>query len=348
MATTTAPAGPPIGLLANGATFVPPQFYNLPGFGYAGLDAQMQDAMQNWQKGAGVFAGNNVPKYNGAPGSDPNGTFGGGFAQMAPMVGGGTLGAGVYSGGWNPYAGRGNQPPGPPGTQPPGPPGTQPPYTGQPPGNPPRGQPGGPPVGGGVPGAVGGIGGMNPGLPTSPGTTTGSGNVGGIQGLLNPGGTTTKSGTAGMGGLLNGAPTAGNPLFANTFAPPSNPKSGTVKTSTGADAANPYGLSTEQIYWALSGHPDAIRRLATSLGADGGQNAATGAMTPENLLFHQIVNYYEQGGGGFNGGGYTPQDAFNAQSSYMAGMGTPYTAQQFAPGLPMFASMEEARKAGYV
>ena len=342
-------SGPPIGLLANGATFVPPEYYNLPGFGYASLQAQMQDAMGAWGKGAGVFAGNNVPKYNGLPGSDPNGTFGGGFANMAPTVGGGLLGAQVYSGGWNPYAGRGNTPPGagapPPGTQPP--PGgvTPPPGTQPPPGSgmlPPRGQPGGNPPGSGV----GGIGGMNPGLPPSPGTTTGSGNVGGIQGLLggNTGG--AKSGTAGMGGLLNGPPQGGKPLFENTFGTPKNPSTGTVKTSSGADAPNPFGLSTEQIYWALSGHPDAVRRLSDSLGATGGQNPATGAMSPENVLFHQIVNYYASGGGAFDTG-YTPEDAAKAQASYMAGMGTPYTAQQFAPGLPMFASMEEARRAGY-
>lgn len=100
----------PAGKLANGALFVPPAFYNLPnaGFGYANLNDQMLDASRAWALGAGVFAGNNVPKYNGLPGSDPNGTFGGGFATMAPNVGGSTAGASAYSGGFNPFAGRGN------------------------------------------------------------------------------------------------------------------------------------------------------------------------------------------------------------------------------------------------
>ena len=100
---------PPINLLPNGATFVPPAFYNLPGFGYANLQAQLADAMSAWARGAGVFTGNNVPKYNGLPGSDINGTFGGGFARMAPSVGGGLLGASAYGTGnpYNPFAGRG-------------------------------------------------------------------------------------------------------------------------------------------------------------------------------------------------------------------------------------------------
>ena len=336
MAESTA-SGPPIGLLANGALFVPPQFYNLPHFGYAGLDAQMQDAMQNWQKGAGTFAGNNVPKFNGLAGSGPNGTFGGGLATMQPTVGGGLLGKSVYSGGWNPYAGRGNQPPGttPPGTTaPPGPsapPGTTQPGTTQP--------------GTTQPGA-GGI--ANPGLlnGSTPGNTSTVGpGVGGITGLLggSPAGPTTKAG-------IGGAATGGQPPYPNTWAMPTNPASGTVKTSSGADAPNPYGLSTEQIYWALSGHPDAARRLMESLGAAGGQTMQNGqlVMTPQNQLFHQIMNYYEAGGGGFNGGGYTAQDAFNAAKSYSQGMGeTTYSPAPSIPGLPMFANMAEAIAAGY-
>ena len=99
----------PAGKLANGALFVHPAFYNLTkaGFGYGNLDDQMLDASLNWALGAGVFAGNNVPKYNGLAGSDPNKTFAGGFANMAPTVGGGTYGATAYSGGFDPFAGRG-------------------------------------------------------------------------------------------------------------------------------------------------------------------------------------------------------------------------------------------------
>lgn len=337
-------AGPPIGLLANGALFVPPQFYNLPHFGYAGLDAQMQDAMANWQKGAGVFAGNNVPKFNGLPGSDPNGTFGGGFANMAPTVGGGVLGAGVYSGGWNPYAGRGNQPPGPggpPGGGGPTPPGTQPP--GGPilpgPGN------GANPVRPNVPNQPPNAGGItNPGLlngSTPRNTSTVGPGVGGITGLLG-GGAAGPTAKAGMG-----AATGGQPPYPNTFAVPQNNQ--TIKTASGKEVPNPFGLTQEQIYFALSGHPDAIRRLSDSLGATGGQTMQNGqlVMTPQNQLFHQIVNYYASGGGAFNTG-YTPEDAFNAQKSYSLGLGeTTFAPQQFAPGLPMFASMEEARRAGY-
>lgn len=313
MAESTA-SGPPVGLLANGALFVPPQFYNLPHFGYAGLDAQMQDAMQNWQKGAGAFAGNNVPKFNGLIGSGPNGTFGGGFANMQPTVGGGLLGKSVYSGGWNPYAGRGNQPPGT--TPTPGGGGTQ------------------PPAGGGTQPPPGG------------GTTTPPPSGGGGGGILNPT-------PPGVGNTPANYPTAGAPLYPNTFGLPANPSTGTIKKADGTEVANPFGLTQEQIYFALSGHPDAYRRLMESIpGAAGGQtfNPTTGQweMGDANKLFHQIVNYYESGGGGFNGGGYTAQDAFNAAKNYSLGLGeTTYAPQQFAPGLPMFANMAEAIAAGY-
>lgn len=107
-----------------------------------------------------------------------------------------------------------------------------------------------------------------------------------------------------------------------------------TKTGSGKDAPNPFGLSTEQIYFALAGHPDAIRRLRESV--------------PNEQTFHQIVNYYASGGGAFNTG-YTPEDAFNAQKSYSMGLGeTTFAPQQFAPGLPMFANMDEARKAGLI
>lgn len=153
-------ASDPKGTMANGAAFVPPAFYNLPGFGYANLDDQMADAQGNWAKGAGIFAGNNVPKYNGiAGGAGVPASFGGGFATMAPNVGGGLLGKTAYSGGFNPFAGRGNGggspgapvPPKSTETQPPGGnPGGPPPGYGNPPGSPP-GQPPGYPVPPGVP-----------------------------------------------------------------------------------------------------------------------------------------------------------------------------------------------------
>lgn len=100
----------PWGTLGNGALFLPPVFGNMTGtgFAYGSLADQMKDASQAWAKGAGVFAGNNVPWMNGLAGSDPNGTFGGGITTMKPNVGGGLLGMTAYSGGFNPFAGRGN------------------------------------------------------------------------------------------------------------------------------------------------------------------------------------------------------------------------------------------------
>lgn len=336
-----APSGPPVGLLANGALFVPPSFYNLPHFGYANLDDQMKDAMAGWQQGAGVFGGNNVPKYNGLPGSGPNGTFGGGFATMQPNVGGSTYGKTAYSGGFDPFKGRGLLSGGgaPPGT---------PPGTGAPPG---AGAPPGtsvPSPGAGAPNPPGGIAqpGLGGGSVPNNTSTVGPG-VGGITGLLG-GATGPIPPKVGMGA-------GGQPPYPNTFTGPQNPATGTLKTSQGVDAPNPFGLTTEQVYWALSGHPDAARRLMESLGAAGGQSMQNGqlVMTPENQLFHQIMNYYEAGGGGFNTvdgvfGGYTAQDAFNAAKSYAQGMGeTTYNSMPLPSGAPMFANMAEAKAAGY-
>lgn len=78
-----------------------------------------------------------------------------------------------------------------------------------------------------------------------------------------------------------------------------------IKKPDGTEVPNPFGLSAEQIYWALSGDPRAAEQLKTSLG---GKN--------DNPLFHQIINYYESGGGGFNGGGYTHEDAARASMNY--------------------------------
>jgi len=321
-------AGGLLGALPNGSQnpqFVIPSFSRLPFFGYANLSDQIQDAMNIYKQGAGAWAGNALPKYNGAATS----TFGGGFAKMQPTVGGGLLGTTAYTGGPNPFlngfdpfAGRGNTgiPPmnGNGNTPPPGnnvpPPGTNVPNPGTGAPNPPGGiaQPG---LGGGS-------------VPNN--TSTVGAGVGGITGLLGgtASGPTTKAGI--------GAAQGGQPPYANTFEVPKNTQ--TIKTASGKEVPNPFGLSAEQIYWALSGHPDAARRLMESLGAAGGQTMQNGqlVMSPENQKFHQIMNYYEAGGGGFNGGGYTAEDAFKAAKSYAEGMGeTTYNTQTWPKGLPI-------------
>jgi hypothetical protein len=122
--------------------------------------------------------------------------------------------------------------------------------------------------------------------------------------------------------------TAGNPMFANTWGQPNQ-----IMPPTADGRVNPWGLNDEQITWALSGDPQAIRRLSDSLGATGGQDPRLGTMTPENQKFHQIVNWYEAGGGGFNGGGYTAQDAFNAQKKINPDMFKP---MNFQAGTPVY------------
>lgn len=307
-----------------------PNFSRLPFFGYANLSDQIQDAMGLYKQGAGAWSGNALPKYaHQAGGEGVPSTFKGGFANMAPTVGGNVLGASAYQGGpnpflngFNPFAGRGIWNGGPPGTTPPGPPGGG----------------GGSPPGGTTPGPT------NPGngvWPTRPNVPNQPPNAGGITNpILNNGSTPNSTTTTkyGMGGLLapggapsgnNGGPmskttvnypTAAKPAYPNTFEVPQNNQ--TIKTASGKEVPNPFGLTSEQIYFALSGHPDAIRRLSESLGATGGQTMQNGqlVMTPQNQLFHQIVNYYASGGGAFNTG-YTPEDAFNAQKSYSQGLG---------------------------
>lgn len=127
--------------------------------------------------------------------------------------------------------------------------------------------------------------------------------------------------------------TAGNPLFANTWGQPNQ-----VMPPTADGRVNPWGLSDEQITWALSGDPQAIRRLSDSLGATGGQDPRLGTMTPENQKFHQIVNWYEAGGGGFNGGGYTAQDAFDAQKKMNPEMFKP---MNFQANTPVYQNMAD-------
>ena len=257
------------------------------------------------------LGGNTAPRY--------------GFKSTIPTLGGGQWGMTAYANGFNPYAGRGNGVFGPPGggapTPPGAPPGAQPPGAQPPtgpgptnPGNgmwPPRPQVPNQPPGAGIGTQV------TPGTTPNSTSTVGAG-VGGISGLAAGGGSPLQK-----SGLLAGA-------APNTYSFPQNGQ--TTTTAGGKTVPNPFGLSQEQIYFALSGHPDAIRRLAASRPND----------------FHNIVNYYASGGGAFNTG-YTPEDAFNAQKSYSLGLGeTTFAPQQFAPGLPMFASMEEARRAGYV
>lgn len=111
----------------------------------------------------------------------------------------------------------------------------------------------------------------------------------------------------------------------------------------GTMVANPFNLTAEQIYWALSGHPDAIARLGQSLGGIG-ENVDPAA----KQLFHQIVNYYEAGGGGFAGGDYTPEDAAKAQANYAQGMGQGYQPQTWLSGMPVYGSMADAAAGGVV
>lgn len=141
-----------------------------------------------------------------------------------------------------------------------------------------------------------------------------------------------------LGTTSGSSPQAGQPLYgSNNWYQATGVA--TIKKADGTDVPNPFDLTPEEIYFALSGHPDAARRLKESLAARG-----------KDDLFHNIINYYEAGGGGFNGGGYTPEDAARAQANYMAGMGTPYTGQTWQSGMPVYANMADAaagKTAGY-
>lgn len=267
-------ADDPAGKLANGALFVDPAFYNLTkaGFGYANLNDQMLDASRNWANGAGVFAGNNVPKFNGIAGSDPNGTFGGGFARMAPNVGGGLLGASAYSGGFNPFAGRGNGGGGAGGS-------------------------------GGGSGGTGGTGspGMSgvPGAGSTPVSTWTPNAAGGDRPGFNyntlPVGAPPPTGSGGMAGLLN--PQAALPAGAST------PGMGGVGGTAGVTGPNP-GLPTGVVNmnpanWQTPGADalsnDYYRYLAQS-------QDPNDAMKLSDLVgdetYHQLQNYYHAGGAG--------------------------------------------------
>lgn len=116
----------------------------------------------------------------------------------------------------------------------------------------------------------------------------------------------------------------------------------TTTTASGVQAPNPYGLTTEQIYWALAGTPDSIRRLGESLGGYG-----EGVDPAKKQLFHTVVNYYASGGGAFDTG-YTPEDAAKAQANYMASSGTPYQSQTWLAGMPVYGSMADAAAGGVV
>lgn len=106
----------------------------------------------------------------------------------------------------------------------------------------------------------------------------------------------------------------------------------TIKKPDGTEVPNPFDLTAEEVYFALSGHPNAIQRLKESLAARG-----------KDDLFHNIVNYYEPGGGAYNGGGYTSQDSFNAQKNYSLGLGeTTFTPMNWQAGMPVYGSMADA------
>lgn len=318
MATTS---GPPVGLLANGAEFLAPEFYNAAGaqFAYGSLNDQMKDASgyydakgvwvpSGWSSGAGVFAGNNVPKYNGvAGGAGTPASFAGGFALQPANVGGSTAGYTAYGNQpFDPYKGRGNGNGGllgPPGG------GGGPPGSGGPPGGsapPPGGSPGGiittPPL---PPNPPGGTIGGTPVPPRTRGNEPPNYNGAppvNAGGLLNPGTIKTASG--------------GQPGMPNTFSFPQNTTTTMKHPVTGKDVPNPFGLTPEQAYWALSGNPQAIKQLGTSLNAwnpDGSRNM-------DNFTkMSQIINYYEAAGGGFQeGGGYTAEDAARAARNYAA------------------------------
>lgn len=84
-----------------------------------------------------------------------------------------------------------------------------------------------------------------------------------------------------------------------------------IKKPDGTEVPNPFDLTAEEIYFALAGDAEAVARLKQSLAARG-----------KDDLFHNIVNYYEPGGGAYNGGGYNAQDSANAQANFRQGMRT--------------------------
>ena len=276
------------GYLPNGSLWVTPTFDNASWFPYGGIKDQMIDAQRAWATGAGAFAGNNVPKFNGIAGSDPNGTFGGGMTTMQPFVGGGLLGKTAYSGGFNPFAGRGNGGPGAGGGAPPPPSGGAPPPGGGgipspfPPGSPmtrdPRTTAPPPttlPPGGLIPAASG--------PPTQPGSTwsgAGAPPPGGIAGAAMGGAVPVKmtptsgpprpGGVSGSGGLLGGAPTAGPSIMPEGWGSP--PPQSAMQ--------NP-----QAIQWARSQNPQDAMKLQEMYGP---------------LVRAQMDMYYNQGGPGFD------------------------------------------------
>lgn len=276
------------GYLPNGSLWVTPTFDNAGWFPYGGIKDQMIDAQLNWAKGAGAFAGNNVPKFNGLIGSDPNGTFGGGFATtFQPTVGGGLLGKTAYSGGFNPFAGRGNGGPGaggpppaggpPAGTPaPPGGPAPPSPFTpGSPMTRPPVSTAPPPqtmPPGGVIPAASGPP--TQPGSvwnPTQPGGTPPPGGIAGAaSGGAVPVKMTPTSGPPRPGGLLGAAPTAGPSIMPEGWGSP----------PPAAAMQNP-----QAVEWARSSDPQAAMRLQEMYGP---------------LVRAQMDMYYNQGGAGFD------------------------------------------------
>lgn len=267
------------GLLGTGSQnpiFVMPEFSRLPQFGYGNLTDQITDSMLAYQNGAGQFNNNAAQRYS--------------FANQAPNVGGSNMGASTYAGGPNPFlngfdpfAGRGNQPG---GMQPGGQPNV--------------------PTPGGFPNPTPG----NSPVPTQPLPT----------GNQPPPGAPVPNRTRGDGLLSNNTPTNTN-APANNGAPTTPVLTKGLPTGVQPyGGANPFASNTnlteQQKQWALSGDPRAARMLSDSMGATGGQNAQ-GQMTPENLAFHQAINTYEQAGSAFNGpNALTPQDANAASMAF--------------------------------
>ena len=307
MADSTNPGG--WGKLGNGAAFLIPEYGNMPWFQYGGIKDQMKDASgyydkdgnwvkSGWSSGGGVFSaanpsgamGNNTPMMNTVRATPAN-------------VGGGLLGMSAYSGGpnpflsgFNPYAGRGLNPGGPPGGGAPTPPGGTTPAPGalppdwsggfhppKPPSPPATLTPTQPTGPGGRPIGVGPLPPPTPGDPgrpgngstgPAPGTRPGNGGTG--VPTTTTGGITTRSAAANSGaGLLSG-----------NWQAPQNPQQQAI-------------------------------RLAQSLNPS--DNAALIALVGEQGA-HQYANQY--GPGGTNSNGNAIMDQYRAQNGGSQGIDT--------------------------
>lgn len=79
----------------------------------------------------------------------------------------------------------------------------------------------------------------------------------------------------------------------------------TITMPDGRVVPNPFDLTADEMQLALSGNPNAALQLKSSLAARGKAD-----------MFHNILNYYEAGGVGFNGGGLNAADAAAAGMGY--------------------------------